>query len=407
MADFLILGASELITLSGGKRFGDFMRDLRIIKDGALAIENGRIAGVGKTQDIEKRFSGEEFDAQKKVVMPGFVDSHTHLIFEGTREDEFELKISGKSYQEILREGGGIYYTVEKTKKASKEKLKKNALKTLSRMLSFGTTTVEAKSGYGLDLEQELKCLKVMKEIEHPLDVIPTYLAHVKPKDFKGDYTSFVVDEILPQIKERKLAEFCDVFCEKEAFSLPESERILKKARKLGFKLKIHADEFSKMGGAELAAKLSCASADHLLKASKKGVERMAERGIVACLLPGTPFVLNSPYPDARFMIQKLPVSLATDFNPSCFTESMQMIITIASLKMGLTPSECISASTINAAFALERKDVGSLEIGKKADVIILDAPNHKHLGYHFGVNLVDSVFKDGKCVVEDGRITF
>lgn len=402
--DLILTNASELLTLKEGVRIGEKMRDLGIVKNGACAISGGRIIGVGKTEKILKNFSGEIFDVKDRVVMPGFVDSHTHLIFDGTREKEFEMKIQGKTYMEIMEAGGGIYYTVGKTRKASKEKLKKNALETLNKMLLHGTTTVEAKSGYGLDLENEVKSLEVIQELKHPIDIVPTYLVHAKPKEIE-DYTDFVVEEILPVVKERNLAEFVDVFCERDVFSVEESRKILKRAREIGFKLKIHADEFSQ-GGAELAAELACVSADHLLKTSRNGIEKLAEKGVVATLLPQTPFVLNTEYPNARYMIERVPVALATDFNPNCMSESMQLTIALACLKMKMLPQEAISASTVNASKALDKKNIGSLRVGNLADLIVLDIPNFRHLGYHFGVNLVSHVVKRGEIVVKDGRLT-
>jgi imidazolonepropionase len=390
----IITHAAELITLEGGVRTAENMRNLRIIKDGAVAIDNGVITAVGKTGSITG--VGEVIHAEGKVVMPGFVDPHTHLIFDGTREDEFQMKIEGKSYMEIMEAGGGIYYTVEKTRKASKEKLKKNAIRTLDTMLAYGTTTIEAKSGYGLDMETEIKSLACISEIDHPVERIPTYLVHARPKGFKGDYITYVKHG-LPDMA--LLAEFIDVFCEEGVFSKEETREIVKEAQKHGLTPRLHVDEFSS-GGAELAAELKCVSADHLENTSEKGIKMLAESKTVGILLPGTPYVLNSEYADARKMIEAgVPVALATDFNPNCMTESMQFIISLACTKMRMTPAEAITASTVNAAHSLRRNDIGSIEPGKKADIIILDIPNHKHVGYHFGVNLVETVIKNGEIV--------
>jgi imidazolonepropionase len=391
----IITHASELITMKGGLRIKEGMKDLQIIEDGAVAVEGEKIVAVGTTSEIDG--SGEVIDAEGKVVLPGFVDPHTHLIFDGTREKEFQMKIEGKSYMEIMEAGGGIYYTVARTKEASKKKLKENALKALDRMLQTGTTTIEAKSGYGLDAETELKCLECISEVDHPVERVPTYLVHAVPKGFEGDYVEYV-RKMLPRIA--PLAEFIDVFCEKGVFSFEETRRIVEEARKYRLKPRLHVDEFSS-GGAELAAELQCVSADHLENTTESGIIALARSKTVGILLPGTPFVLNSAYPKARNMIEAgVPVALATDFNPNCLTESMQFIISLACMNMRMTPSEAISASTINAAYAIERPDIGSIEAGKQADITILDIPNHNHLGYHFGVNLVDKVIKKGKIVL-------
>jgi imidazolonepropionase len=389
----LIKNASQLLTLKGGIRTGETMKDLQIIEDGAVAIEGEKIVKVGRTADVKG--TGPIIDAEGKVVMPGFVDPHTHLIFDGTREEEFLMKIEGKSYMEIMEAGGGIYYTVERTKRASKEQLKRNAVKTLDRMLAFGTTTIEAKSGYGLDLETEIKSLECIKEIQHPVERMPTYLVHAVPRGFEGDYTEHVIKDILPRAA--LLAKFVDVFCEKGVFSFEETRKIVEEARKYNLIPRLHVDEFSS-GGAELAASLNCISADHLENTTEKGIRSLAESQTIGILLPGTPFVLNSQYPQARKMIDAgVPLALATDFNPNCMTESMQFIISLACMKLRMTQAEAISASTVNAAHAIGRHDIGSLEVGNQADIIILDIPNYKHLGYHFGVNLVETIIKKGE----------
>jgi imidazolonepropionase len=391
----IITHASELVTMKGGLRTKEGMKDLQIIKDGAIAVEDEKIVAVGTASEIDG--TGEVIDAGGKVVLPGFVDPHTHLIFDGTREKEFQMKIEGKSYMEIMEAGGGIYYTVTKTKEASKEKLKENAVKTLDRMLQAGTTTIEAKSGYGLDAETELKSLECISEIDHPVERVPTYLVHAVPKEFEGNYVEYVT-KVLPRMAQ--LAEFIDVFCEEGVFSFEETRKIVEEARKYRLKPRLHVDEFSS-GGAELAVELQCISADHLENTTDSGIAALAQSKTVGILLPGTPFVLNSTYPKARNMIEAgVPVALATDFNPNCLTESMQFVISLACINMRMTPSEAISASTINAAYAIGRSDIGSIEAGKQADIIILDIPNHNHLGYHFGVNLVEHVIKKGKIVI-------
>jgi imidazolonepropionase len=413
-ADLLIENASELLTIRGGTekpRLGKSMRDLGIVRDGSVAIRNGRIVALGKTDEIKEKFeSSESIDASRKVVMPGFVDPHTHLVFAGSREDEFEMRIEGTSYMEILRRGGGILKTVRETRRASKEELLESCKKTLDVMLEHGTTTVEAKSGYGLTATDELKCLEVMKPAneEHPIEIVPTFLgAHAVPPEYKDnpdEYVNLITDEIIPKVAARKLAEFCDVFCEKGVFDVEQSRRILLKGKEHGLKPKLHADEMTRLGGAELAAEMQAVSAEHLLFSSDDGLRAMAEQSVVAVLLPGAAFMLMMErYADARRMVELgVPVALGTDYNPSCLVESQQIVISLACLQMRMTPAEAIVAATINAAHAVNRShDVGSLELGKRADIIVLNVPNHNFLGYRFGVNLVDKVIKDGRLVVD------
>jgi len=413
-ADLLIANASELLTIRGGTEkplLGKRMRDLGIIRDGSVAIGNGRVIAVGKTEKIKEKFeSSEIIDASEKVVMPGFVDPHTHLVFAGSREDEFEMRIEGASYMEILRSGGGILKTVKETRRASKEELLENCRKTLDVMLEHGTTTVEAKSGYGLTTKDEIKCLEVMKlaNEEHPIEIVPTFLgAHAVPAEYKDtpdEYVNLITDEIIPKVAARRLAEFCDVFCEKGVFDVEQSRRILLKGKEQGLKPKLHADEMTRLGGAELAAEMQAVSAEHLLFSSDDGLRAMAEQGVVAVLLPGAAFMLMMErYADARRMVELgVPVALGTDYNPSCLVESQQIVISLACLQMRMTPAEAIVAATINAAHAVNRShDVGSLELGKRADIIVLNVPNHNFLGYRFGVNLVDKVIKDGRLVVD------
>jgi len=409
--DLLIKKASELLTLRGGSEkpvLGERMRDLGIIKDGALAVAQGKIVSVGKTAELESRFRAREtINAEHQVVMPGFVDPHTHLVFAGSREEEFEMRLEGATYTEILQKGGGILSTVAKTRKASVDELVENCEKTLGIMLEHGTTTVEAKSGYGLTLKDEVKCLKVMKRLneEHPVDVVPTFLgAHAVPPEYKDradDYVKFVIDEMIPAVASHGLAEFCDVFCEKGVFDLDQSRRVLLSGREHGLTPKLHADEMSQLGGAELAAEVGAISAEHLLFASGDGLRMMAKRGVVAVLLPAAAFsLMTEKYADARRMIQLgVPVALGTDFNPGCWVENQQLVIALACRQMKMTPAEAVTAVTINAAHAVNRaNEVGSLEPNKKADIIILKVSNHRFLGYRFGTNLVDKVIKEGKC---------
>ncbi|UCF58307.1 MAG: imidazolonepropionase [Candidatus Bathyarchaeota archaeon] len=416
--DLLIENASELVTLSGGTQrplLGERMRDLGIIKGGSIAVRNGRIVSVAKTREIKRKFESEEtIDASGKLVMPSFVDPHTHLVFAGSREDEFEMRIQGSTYMEILEKGGGILKTVNETRKASKEELLKNCRKTLDIMLRHGTTTMEAKSGYGLTTKDEIKCLEIMKLLaqEHPIDIVRTFLgAHAIPLEYKDkadEYVNLVINEMVPAVTSRRLAEFCDVFCEKGVFSVEQSRRILLSGRKHGLLPKLHADEMTRLGGAELAAEMRAVSADHLLFASDNGLRAMAKQGTVAVLLLGASFsLMMNHYADARKIIQLgVPVALGTDYNPNCWVESQQIVIALACREMKMTSAEAIVATTVNAAHAINRaQNIGTLEPNKKADVIVLDAPNQKFLGYRFGVNLVDKVIKEGKLVVDEGKV--
>lgn len=414
--DLIIKNIRQLLTLRSfkkGPRIKEQMEDLGIIEDGAVALRDTKIVAVGKTEDVFDKVkidkNSKVIDAKNKVVSPGFVDPHTHPVFAATREEEFELRIKGKTYEEIARAGGGIKSSVRELRKRSKEELIKLALPRLDNFISYGTTTIEAKSGYGLSLEDEIKSLEVIKELNkiHPLDLIPTFLgAHEVPDEFRdkrNEYVDLIINKMIPEVAKRKLAVFCDVFCEKGVFDLEETERILESAKKFGLKLKIHADQLSQFGGAELAAKVKAISADHLEKVSDTGIEEMKEAGVIAVLLPGSVFGLGlKDYPPARKMISSgLPVALATDFNPgSSFSESMPMILSLACLMMKMTPAEVMTASTINSAYALDLgKKIGSLEVGKKADIIIWNVDNYKQIPYHFGMNLVGKVIKNGTVV--------
>ena len=395
-----IFTASEIATPENKLLKGKEMQNIVVIKDGAVAVDNGKIIDFGKENEIRSKYTGEIISFEGKTMLPGFVDSHTHLVFSGTRENELIMKLKGKKYLEILKAGGGIQYTVERTRAASKSKLKKEAEKRLNNMLKNGTTTAEAKSGYGLNRKNEIKSLEILKETKHDVDIIPTFLVHAIPKESnEKDYIDLCID-MLDEIKERDLAEFVDIFCEKDVFSVRESERFFEAAKKKGFKLRIHADEIEDTGGAELAAKLDVKSADHLLKASDKGLKMMTEKNIVATLLPGTPFSLFTDFPNARKMIDlNLPIALATDLNPNCYTESLQFIFSLAVFKMKMLPEECIS-SIKNGAYSLDR-NIGCIDRGVNADLVVMDIPNHRHIGYHFGVNLVSTVIKNGAIVWE------
>jgi imidazolonepropionase len=412
--DLLILNAQELVTLAGNSQkpcTGKQMRELGILRNCSMAIKDGKIVAIGKTADITKNFKSENsVNANGKTVMPGFVDPHTHLVFAGSREDEFQMRIEGASYMEILGAGGGILKTVRETRRASVEKLVDAGLKTLDAMLECGTTTVEAKSGYGLTTKDELKILEVLKRVNqlHCVDITPTFMgAHAIPPEYKGNtqgYVGLVAEEMIPKVAEKGLAEFCDVFCERGVFSLEQSRRILTTGKNHGLKPKIHADEMSMMGGTELASDIGAVSAEHLLFSSQESIKAMSAKGVIAVLLPAAAFSLMiGRYADARLMIDLgAPVALGSDFNPSCWVENIQLVIAFACHYMKLTASEAITATTINAAHAIGRAgEVGSLEVGKKADVIVLNVPNHKFIGYRFGVNLVDKVVKNGRLVVD------
>lgn len=414
--DLIIKNTSEVVTCSGFKaKKGREMADLSIIENGVIVVKDGLIEAVGKPE-ILKNCNEDNFrviDAQKRSVLPGFVDPHTHFVFGGYRPDEYDMRLRGKSYMEIMEKGGGIVNTVEATRKASKEDLIESGMKRLDSMLSFGVTTVEGKSGYGLDLETEVKQLEVMAELNkiHPVDIAPTFLgAHALPKEYNGrkdEYVDFVINEVLPVVSEKKLAEFCDVFCEEGVFSVAQSRKLLKKAKEYGLRPKLHADEIVQLGGAELAAELDAVSADHLLQASDTGIKEMAKNGVVATLLPGTAFSLKENYARARYMIDNgLAVALATDMNPgSCFTESIPLIFSLATLYMGITTEEAITALTINAAAATGReKTAGSIDSGKKADIQIIEFPSYKYIPYHIGVSTTDTVIKDGAVVFTKER---
>ena len=420
-ADLIIEGASELVTLAGGThrpRRGDEMRELRIIRQGAVAARRGKIVWVGPTADLLTAVKPVAFSklisAYGKTVMPGLVDPHTHLVFAGSRENEFAMRIQGKTYPEIAAAGGGINATVAATRKASKDELRAGGRVALDRMLGLGTTTVEAKSGYGLDLPTEIKMLEVIQELNEwgPVTIIPTFMgAHEVPPELRQNaeaYVDVVIGRMIPEVAARKLARFCDVFCETGVFSVEQSERILRSAHAAGLEPRVHADELTDLGGAAMAARIKARTADHLLFASDDGIRQMAQAGVIAVLLPGTAHFLHMQrYARARDMIAaEVPVALATDFNPgSCMTESLPLIMNLACTQMRMLPAETITAATINAAWAIGEEDcAGSLEVGKQADVLILDAPNHEHLCYHFGVNLVETVIKNGKVVAEHGQ---
>ncbi len=412
--NMIISRASELVTCSGfkGKR-GSEMNDLKVLHNASVIIENGLIKSVTESAvDLESyaKKGYEIIHAEGKCVLPGFVDSHTHFVFGGYRQDEYDWRLRGQSYMEIMSKGGGIVNSVEGTRNESAEELYQNGVKRLNSMARFGVTTVEGKSGYGLDLDTEIKQLEVMKRLNeaHSLDIVPTFLGpHARPKEHKETpdlFLDFMIDEVLPEVVERDLAEFADIFCEENVFSIEQSRRFLTAAREKGLKLKVHADEIVRLGGAELAAELGAVSADHLLQASDEGIKKMHEAGVVTTLLPCTAFSLKEHYARARDMMNAdCVVALATDFNPgSCFTESIPLLIALATNQMGMTIEETITALTINGAAALDRADkIGSIDVGKKADLVIHEFPSYKFLPYHIGVSTVEKVVKNGVVIVD------
>ncbi len=413
--DLLIVNASELITLKGPRRARqkEEMSALGIIKDGALMVSDGVIVDVGRTDSVTRDHDAadiDRIDAGGKVVMPGFVDCHTHLVYAGSREFELEMKAKGKGYLDIMREGGGIYRTVKDTREATWQELFHQSARRLESMIAHGSTTIEAKSGYGLDRTIEIRMLETIRRLgeDFPATLVPTYLgAHAIPLEFKGradEYVDFMTAEVMPEVSKRRLAEFCDVFCEKGAFTVEQSRKVLLAAKALGLKLKIHADELSPSGGAELAAEVGAVSAEHLAKPSDDGIMAMARKDVIGALLPATPYSsMSKDYADGRRLIDLgVPVALGTDLNPNCWNESMQFTVSLACHKMRMTPPEALTAATMNAAAAvgLEKK-VGSLERGKKADIIVMDVPTHAHIPYRFGTNLCSVVVKEGKTVWE------
>ncbi len=414
----LIKNAGQVVTSRGASDkplTGAGLGKVTVIENGAVAIGSDKILAVGSTPEVLKKITPargmQEVDAAGKVVLPGLVDPHTHVVFGGSREHELSLKLQGVPYLEILARGGGILSSVEATRAASKEELVQSGIEYCRQMLAQGTTTAEAKSGYGLSTAAELKTLEAVRDVgrSQPLDLVPTFLgAHAVPKEYKEEpdrYVDLIIEEMLPQVVEQNLACFCDVFCEEGVFSVEQSRKVLEAAREKGLGLKMHADEIAPLGGAELAAELGAVSADHLLVISDQGIEKMASAGVIGVILPGTTFYLcEDHYAPARRMIEAgVSLALATDFNPgSSPNNNLQLIINIACLYLRMTPPEVINAITINAAHALGReKEVGSLEEGKKADLTLFDAPNYEYLAYRYGSNLISSVVKNGELVVE------
>ncbi len=411
--DVLLLDFDEIaspIDRNGSPIAVDAMRDIAVIKEGGIAVRSGRIAAVGESEAIEATYTAPKVMRFKgKTAVPGFVDPHTHLVYGGCRHGEFERRLEGVPYVEILKSGGGINDTVRQTRALSSEKLLELALSRLEAAVAHGTTTIEVKSGYGLSFEHELKILKVINELNRvfPVTIIPTFLgAHAVPPEYRDDregYVKLIIEKMLPEFRE--LAEFVDVFMDEGAFTADETLAIFRKALELGYRLKLHADELASTGGAELAAEMKAVSADHLVKISKQGIEKMAQSGTIAVLLPATTFMLrHRQYAPARRLIDSgVPVALATDHNPGTSPVISQGIsMGLATMMMDMSPSEALTAATLNAAYAVARgHELGSIDVGKWADIAVIDAHSYVHIVYEFGRNLVTHVFKRGELIYE------
>jgi imidazolonepropionase len=416
--DLLVVSAAQLITApvieDGGPLLRADLDRVLLIQDAAVACTGGVIAAVGTTSEVAARYpeseAGRVVDARGLLLAPGFVDSHTHLPFAGTREMEFDARARGESYAAIAERGGGIRASVRHLRATSEESLAAHVVKRLGRLLAQGTTTVEAKSGYGLSLEEERKQLRALRIASEtsPVEIIPTFLgAHEVPDEHRArreDYVGLLIDTMIPAIARERLARFCDVFCDRGVFTVEESRRILIAARESGLGIKLHADELADVGAAALAAELHAVSADHLLHASPQGLRAMAEAQVVAVLLPGTAFTLGLPYANARVMVEMgLPVALATDFNPgSTMCSSMSMAMTLAVTQMKLTPAEAWMASTANAACAVgEGRRLGRIQTGYQADLTLFDADDYRHIPYHYAEDHVRLVVKGGAVAME------
>jgi len=419
-ADLAVLNCSQLLTCrSSTSKRRDALQDVGLLENACIASLKGKIVFIGDEEDfsheIQMLDAGVCIDGKGLVGIPGFVDSHTHLPFAGTREHEFVLRLKGHTYQQLAQKGLGIQTTVNATRKASEQELLSLCLSRLDSMLLHGTTTTEAKSGYGLNLDDELKQLRVLKEADriHPIDIVSTFMgAHEVPKEYKGrknEYINLIIQKILPEVKKNNLAEFFDVFCEEGVYSVDETRDLVRAAKACGLKIKIHADEFEPLGGSQLAAEEGATSVDHLTAITEEGIKKIVQSETVATLLPGVSFFLmqEKKAPARKLIEEGAIVAVATDFNPgSSMTESMYFILQLAvfTLKMGI--EEAINAATVNASYALGRSDqVGSLELEKKMDLILFDAPNYPSLVYHLGVNPIKHVIKNGQIVVQEGKI--
>jgi imidazolonepropionase len=416
MSSLAVLNASQLVTLSGPKRsrVGTELSELGIIREGGMLIRDGKIERVGPSDEIEKNVGdGEVVDARGHVVMPGFVDAHTHLVFAGNRLNDFDRRARGETYEQIAKAGGGIWSTVEKTRAASQADLLAQAKQHANWFLRCGTTTVEAKSGYGLTVEDELKILGVMRRLKDgvPLEIVPTFLgAHAVPRELSTDeYLGILITEMLPRVAAERLAEFCDVFCERGYFNIDQSRKILSAAKKVGLSLRGHVDQLTNSGGAKLMAEMCATTADHLEQTDEQGIAALRKANVQPVLLPGSVYALGSSrYPRVREMIEAgLAIVLATDFNPgSSPTPSMPMVLSLACTQMKMSPAEAITASTINAAYSLNRGDsIGSLEAGKVANFVIFDCEDYRELPYWFGMPLTPSVFVRGECALRSSGL--
>ncbi len=417
--DILIKNIKELINPANNKFVrGQDLNSIRILKNVWIGGKDGKTVFIGNEDDFNKNYEITEktiiIDGSKFVVLPGFVDPHTHLPFAGTRQDEFRLKLQGVSYQEIARKGGGIKGSVRRTREIEFEDLLSQSEKRVDQLLLSGTTTMEAKSGYGLDKDTELKQLEVIKKLNsiNPMDIIPTFLgAHEIPEEYRGknkEFLKYLVNEVAPIVKERKLAEFADIFCEDGYFSYDEAEYYLEELKNMGFKLKIHADEFTSNNAAMLAVKKEAVSAEHLIAMTDEEIDILAKSDTTAVFLPGVSFFLKmEKYAPARKFIEKNGIlALGSDFNPgSSMVSSQLFILYLGIFKMGLTIEEAINTVTINAAYGIDREEeVGSVDIGKKMDLILMDIPDYSYMAYHLGINPIHSVIKSGKIIVEDKR---
>jgi len=417
-SSLLITGASQLLTLRGrGPRRGKALSDLGILANGVLLIRDGVIAAVGTSSKVEalpEARAAEKIDVGGRVVLPGFVDSHTHLIHAASRAEEYELKIAGASYEEIARKGGGILNSVKKLRAATSEALKKRAGAALWEFAAYGTTTLEAKSGYGLDVASELKILRLQRELnlEQPIEIVSTFLgAHVLPAEYRGkaggerQYVALLTDRLIPEVAAEKLAAFCDVFCDRGAFSRADSKMILQAGKKNGLSPRIHAEQLTRTGATQLAVQLGAASCDHLERVSKADVGALAESSTVATLLPGCDFHLGlKQYAPARELIDAgAIVAVATDYNPGTSpTLSMPMVLSLACTQLRMTPAEAIVAATINAAYSLRRdRQIGSLQAGKQADIAVFDVEDYREIPYYFGVNKCWMTLKRGQPIFQ------
>jgi imidazolonepropionase len=408
--DLLLKSANQLVTFST-----QHSQEKSTVTDGSVAVDHGRILAVGKSEDLERRFESDQIvDAQRQTVTPGLVDCHTHLIFAGSREKELDMRLSGMSYMDILRSGGGILKTMHETRTASREKLVEQGKKTLDCMMLHGTTTVEIKSGYGLTVDDEVKILLAAQDLsqKHPIDIIPTFMgAHAIPPEYSNapdEYVNLVTEQMIPSVAKRGLAEFCDVFCDEGVFSVDQSRKILAAGIQHGLLPKIHVDEFANIGGSKLAIELQAVSAEHLLHSSREELKQLMKAKVIPVYLPAATLTLmENRFPDARVVLEAgSPFALASDFNPSCPTASLQFVLTLACYGMKIPIAEALKALTLSAAKALKREnELGSIEPGKKADLVLFDIPDYRFLLQNLGVNLVSKVIKNGVLVVDEGKI--